>query len=114
MPVPQPARSAPSDPPSAAGVREVLSRERAESTAAVLRVVSDPTRLQILSLVHTADDGRVRVVDLTRALGLRQPTVSHHVKVMTEAGVLTREPTGREVWYGIEPTRLSAIADLLR
>ena len=77
-------------------------------------MVSDPTRLQLLSLIHESVDGRARVVDLTRALGLRQPTVSHHVGLMADAGVLRRSPVGREVWYSIEVERLSAIADLLR
>ena len=88
-------------------VRAALSRAQAEDTATVLRVVSDPTRLQILSLIHTSANQRARVTELTVALGLRQPTVSHHLKVMTE-------PIGREVWYHIVPTRLDAIADLLR
>lgn len=92
----------------------VLSREQAVDTAEVLRVVSDPTRLQLLSLIHHSVDGRARVTDLTRALGLRQPTVSHHLRVMTEAGVLHREPAGREAWYSIEAERLQAISDLLR
>nr|WP_300403059.1 metalloregulator ArsR/SmtB family transcription factor [uncultured Rhodococcus sp.] len=95
-------------------VRAALSRAQAEDTATVLRVVSDPTRLQILSLIHTSANQRARVTELTVALGLRQPTVSHHLKVMTEAGVVAREPIGREVWYHIVPTRLDAIADLLR
>jgi ArsR family transcriptional regulator len=95
-------------------LRAALSREQAEDTAALLRVVSDPTRLQILSLVHHSEDGRTRVADLTRTLGLRQPTVSHHLKVMNEAGIVSRDPVGREVWYAIVPERLDAIADLLR
>jgi ArsR family transcriptional regulator len=95
-------------------VRATLSRERAERTASVLRVVSDPTRLQILSLIHHSLDQQARTADLTKALGLRQPTVSHHLKVMHEAGVLDRERSGRESWYTIAPEGLSAIADLLR
>ncbi|WP_407319586.1 metalloregulator ArsR/SmtB family transcription factor [Isoptericola halotolerans] len=96
------------------GLRLTLSRELAESTAAVLRVVSDPTRLQILGILRASPDGAARVSDLTRALGLRQPTVSHHVKVMREAGILNRRPEGREVWYAIDPARLDAVGDLLR
>lgn len=80
----------------------------------MLRVVSDPTRLQILSLIHEADGQHLRVVDLTHALGFKQPTVSRHLKVMTQTGVLARDPVGREVWYSIVPRRLDAIADLLR
>ncbi|MDR7381125.1 ArsR/SmtB family transcription factor [Promicromonospora iranensis] len=95
-------------------LRSTLSRGQAEDTAAVLRVVSDPTRLQILSLIHHSDERRIRVVDLTRALGLRQPTVSYHLKVMNEAGIVSRDPVGREAWYAIVPQRLGMIADLLR
>lgn len=80
----------------------------------MLSVVSSAVRLQILSLIHHSVDEKARVVDLTKALGLRQPSVSHHLKVMTEAGILVREPVGREVWYAIVPNRLTAIADLLR
>lgn len=80
----------------------------------MLSVVSNPTRLQILSLIHHSPDGHARVVDLTTVLELRQPTVSHHMKVMTEAGIVARQPIGREAWYSIVPERLSAIADLLR
>ncbi len=80
----------------------------------MLSVVSNPTRLQILSLIHHGTDARARVADLTAALGLRQPTVSHHMKVMHEAGIVSRDPVGREVWYSIVPERLSMIADLLR
>ena len=104
----------PDGTPLRPALRATLSREQAEDTAALLRVVSDPTRLQILSLVHHSEDGRARVADLTRALGLRQPTVSHHLKVMNEAGIVSRDPVGREVWYAIVPERLDAVADLLR
>ncbi|WP_197522481.1 ArsR/SmtB family transcription factor [Occultella aeris] len=105
---------APAGPGPGGALRSALSREQAEDTASLLRVVSDPTRLQILSLIHHSVEERARVADLTRALGLRQPTVSHHLRVLTEAGILSREPVGREVWYGIVPDRLAAIADLLR
>jgi ArsR family transcriptional regulator len=91
-----------------------LTKEQAEDTAQVLSVVSSAVRLQLLSLIHNSVNGRARVVDLTNALGLRQPTVSHHLKVMSEAGIVSRDPVGREVWYEIVPQRLSAIADLLR
>lgn len=56
----------------------------------LLRVVSVPTRLQLLSLIHHSVDGRARVVDLTAALQFRQPTISHHLRVLDEAGVVER------------------------
>ncbi|WP_210727965.1 ArsR/SmtB family transcription factor [Cellulomonas septica] len=95
-------------------LRAAMARERAEDISRLLRVVSEPTRLQLLSLIFQAPDGRARVVDLTAALRLRQPTISHHLKLMDEAGIVAREPIGREVWYSIVPGRLEAIGDLLR
>lgn len=91
-----------------------MAREQAEDISRLLRVVSDPTRLQLLSLIHSSPQGRARVVDLTDALAFRQPTISHHLKILDEAGVVTGERAGREVWYSIVPERLSAIGDLLR
>jgi len=115
-----PARREPSTPKGepalglAHALRLALTKEQAEDTAQMFSVVSNPTRLQILSMIHHSPQGVARVVDLTAALDLRQPTVSHHMKVMYEAGIVSREPAGREVWYSIVPERLTAIADLLR
>ena len=91
-----------------------LNRDDAERLATLLKVVSDPTRLQILSMIHGSTDAEACVGDLYPGLGLRQPTVSHHLKLMSEAGLLRRDKRGREVWYSIEPHRLPAIADILR
>lgn len=95
-------------------LRVALSRQQAEDTAGLLRVVSDAARIRLLSLIYNSVDGSARVTDLTEAMGLTQPTVSRHLKIMTEAGILHRDPVGREVWYSIDSDRLSAIADLLR
>lgn len=95
-------------------LRTALSKEQADDTASMLRVVSDGTRIRLLSLIHNSVDGSARVSDLTEAIGLRQPTVSRHLKLMADAGVLERRPVGREVWYSINAGRLSSIADLLR
>ncbi|MGC5627200.1 ArsR/SmtB family transcription factor [Georgenia sp. Z1344] len=105
-PAPAPAPSSP--------VQAVLGREQAEATASMLRVVSDPSRLQLLSLIQNAPNGHARITDLTVALGLRQPTVTYHVKVLVEAGVVRREARGREVLLSIVPDRLTTISDLLR
>ncbi|GEL48161.1 transcriptional regulator [Cellulomonas hominis] len=100
--------------PAPTPLHTALSREQAESTASLLRVVSDPTRLQLLSLMHHSENGEACVSDLARALGFRQPTVTYHLKVLADAGVVTREPRGRQVWCSILPDRLAAIGDLLR
>lgn len=91
-----------------------MSRGDAERLAGLLRVVSDPTRLQLLSMIVSAPAGEACVSDLTKPLGLRQPTVSHHLRLMAEAGLLQRERRGKQVWFSIVPQRLSAIADILR
>jgi len=70
------------------------------------KALSDPSRLRLLSLVAAHDGGEATVVDLTEPLGLSQPTVSHHLKILVEAGLLTREK--RSVWsyYALVPGAL--------
>lgn len=92
----------------------LLDRSTAEQLARTLRAVADPTRLQVLSLLNAAPNGEAVVRDLVEPLGLRQPTISHHLRIMFEEGLLTREPRGREVVYAIAADRRAEIADLLR
>ncbi|MFC7621517.1 ArsR/SmtB family transcription factor [Microlunatus sp. GCM10028923] len=91
-----------------------LARDAAESLAQTLRVVADPTRLQLLSMIQGSSSQEATVGDLANHLGLRQPTITHHLRLMHEEGLLLREQRGRNVWYSIAPDRRSAIADLLR
>jgi len=93
---------------------EPLDRSSAELLARTLRTVADPTRLQLLSLIHAAPRHEGRVTDLAEVLGLRQPTVSHHLRIMTEDGLLIREQRGREAWFSIASDRSSSIIDLLQ
>jgi ArsR family transcriptional regulator, arsenate/arsenite/antimonite-responsive transcriptional repressor len=80
----------------------------AESLAGALRVVADPARLRLVSLIAASPDAEACVCELTPALGLSQPTVSHHLRVLHEAGILDREKRGRWVFYRLnaEPLRL--------
>ena len=87
-----------------------LGADEAEEVAAALRVVADPARLRLLSLISTAEGGEACVCNLTAPLGLSQPTVSHHLKVLSDAGLLEREQRGRWAYYRVVPERL----DLLR
>lgn len=91
-----------------------LSRPAAETLAKTLRLVADPTRLQLLSMINGSPGQEVTVGELTQHLGLRQPTISHHLRLMFEDGLLEREQRGRHVWYSIAADRRDAIADLLR
>jgi ArsR family transcriptional regulator len=86
-----------------------LGDQAAEGLAAALRVVADATRLRLLSLIAASPDGEGCVCDLTAPLGLSQPTVSHHLKVLSEAGVLDREKRGRWVYYRINAEPLAAL-----
>jgi len=80
--------------------------------APALAVLADPTRARIVQLIRVADDGRVLVGRLAEELGLRQPTVSHHMSVLHAAGLVIREPDGRRAWYSIAPDEADRIAAL--
>ena len=86
-----------------------ISAEEAEHLASRLKALSDPTRLQLLSHVAAAGCGDVCACDLTEPLGISQPTVSHHMKKLVDAGLLTREQKGRWAHYSVVP---SAFAEL--
>ncbi|MFS0733855.1 metalloregulator ArsR/SmtB family transcription factor [Microbacterium sp. 1P10UB] len=100
--------------PAGSGSNPPLERSAAEDLARTLRAVADPTRLQLLSVILDSGDGRATVTQLTEALGLRQPTVTHHVRILVEDGLLAREPEGKYVWLSVTPDRRPAIEDLLR
>ena len=91
----------------------VLDRQDAVRLAQVLRAVADPARLQVISLIRAAPGGEVCVADLVRELGLSQPTVSHHLRVLYDAGLLRRERRGKWVWYTVSGERLDEIRKLL-
>ncbi|WP_208008520.1 metalloregulator ArsR/SmtB family transcription factor [Agromyces protaetiae] len=78
-----------------------------------IAVLADPTRARILRLIRDSADGRALVSRLAETLGLRQPTVSHHMKALLADGFVTREPEGRVVWYSIAPDRYDAVVALL-
>lgn len=78
-----------------------LSREQAERLARVLKSLADPARLQIIALVNASPAGEVCACDLVAPLGLSQPTVSHHLKTLHEAGVLSRARRGNWIYYRV-------------
>lgn len=91
----------------------VLSREQAENVARVLKAVADPTRIQLLSMIEGSENGEACVCDLTEPLGLTQPTISHHLKIMVEAGILAREKRGVWAWYSVVPDQVEAVRAFL-
>lgn len=90
-----------------------LRREHAALVARSLKVLANATRLQILSVILGAPERRATVRTLTEAVSLRQPTVSQHLHLLLEAGVVEREPRGREVLYSIHPDMVDTVTDLV-
>ncbi len=89
-----------------------LTRKDANELSILLKAVADPVRLQLLSIIRAADAHEACVCDLTDAVQLSQPTVSHHLKVLTDAGLLTRERRGSWAWFALVPSRLDDIASI--
>lgn len=89
-----------------------MDRASAEALARLLKAVADPARLQLLALIRASESGAACACDLTGPLGLSQPTVSHHLKVLTEAGLVTREQRGTWAWFSLVPDRLAEIASV--
>jgi ArsR family transcriptional regulator len=90
-----------------------LDRDDAEELAGAFKALSDPARLRLLSLIADQPEGEACVCYLTEPLGLSQPTVSHHLKLLNEAGLLDREKRGAWVYYRIVPERVAALRDAL-
>jgi ArsR family transcriptional regulator len=87
-----------------------LSGADAEKLAHALKAVADPARLQLLSMVAAQDDGEACICDMTGPVGLSQPTVSHHMKILVDAGLLLREQRGKWAYYRLVPRALDELA----
>jgi ArsR family transcriptional regulator len=90
-----------------------LEADEAQRLAASLKVLADPARLRLLSLIQAQPDGEACVCHLTEPLGLGQPTVSHHLKVLREAGLVEREQRGSWAYYRVIPEPLAALRAVL-
>ncbi len=94
-------------------VREPLDPATAVSLARVFKAIGDPARLRLVSIVAAHDGGEACVCELIEPLGLSQPTVSHHLRVLVDAGLLHREQRGVWAYYSIVPAALDALATVL-
>ncbi len=90
-----------------------LTERRAVTLAHDFAVLSDPVRLRLLSLLASAPTGEACVCELVEPLDRSQPTVSHHLKVLSEAGLIVGEKRGRWVWYRAVPERLAPLRGVL-
>ena len=102
---------------AAGGCCSVLAEPIAAETAAELakwfHALADPARLRLLSLIAAQSEGEVCACDLVEPLGRSQPTVSHHLKVLYEAGLVDKDKRGSWIWYRVVPERLGALRDAL-
>src|SRR6478609_3883113 len=83
------------------------------SNARTLKAIADPARLRLLSIIAARDGGEACVCDLTEPLGLTQPAVSHHLKVLVDAGLLIRDKRGIWAYFTLVPGVLNSLADVL-
>ena len=90
-----------------------LTAEQAEQVAPLLKALGDPVRLRLMSMIASHPGGEVCVCDLTSAFDLSQPTISHHLKVLHDSGLLSREKRGVWVYYRARLEALTALAALI-
>lgn len=88
-----------------------LSESAADDLAAAFKVLADPARLRLLSMIASSDEACA--CDLVEPIGRSQPTVSHHLAVLTDAGLLHREKRGKWAYYRVVPERLAVLRDAL-
>ena len=93
--------------------KEPLTVQQAEQIAPLVKALADPVRLRLLSLIASHQDGEACVCDLNDAFDLSQPTISHHLKMLHEVGLLDRSKRGVWVYYAVRPGALSSLGSLI-
>jgi ArsR family transcriptional regulator, arsenate/arsenite/antimonite-responsive transcriptional repressor len=94
-------------------LRQPITAGQAADLARLLKALADPVRLQLVSMVAAHDGGEACVCELTGPLGLTQPTISHHLKILVDAGIFTRDKRGVWAYYALVPSALDALAAVL-
>lgn len=94
------------------GLTTPLKRTDAEQLASLLKALADPTRLQLISAMNASAGSEACVCDLAELVDVSQPTTSHHLKVLTDVGLITREKRGTWVWYSLNQERWREISHL--
>ena len=95
-------------------LHEPITASQAADLARMFKALADPTRLRLVSMVAAHDGGEACVCELTEPLGLTQPTISHHLKILVDAGIFTRDKRGDWAYYSLVPAALDALAAVLR
>jgi ArsR family transcriptional regulator len=94
-------------------VRGPLETDRASVIAGMFKALGDPVRLRLLSMIASAPDGEICVCDLTGEFALTGPTISHHLRILREAGLVDSDRRGTWVYYRPVPDTLTVLADVL-
>jgi ArsR family transcriptional regulator len=94
-------------------LREPITASQAADLARLLKALADPTRLRLVSMVAAHEGGEACVCELTEPLGLTQPTISHHLKILVDAGIFTRDKRGVWAYYALVPAVLGALSAVL-
>jgi ArsR family transcriptional regulator len=94
-------------------LREPLTASQAADLAFILKSLADPTRLRLVSMVAAHEGGEACVCDLTDPLDLTQPTISHHLRILVDAGIFTRDKRGKWAYYRLVPGALDAVSAIL-
>ena len=90
-----------------------MPQEQAEVLAKALKAIADPARLRLISIIAASEGQEACVCDLTEPLEIGQPTVSHHLKILTDAGFVTRSKRGSWAYYALVPGALASLSRLL-
>ncbi|HEV2375368.1 MAG TPA: metalloregulator ArsR/SmtB family transcription factor [Streptosporangiaceae bacterium] len=94
-------------------LRQPITASQAADLARLLKSLADPTRLRLVSMVAAREGGEACVCELTEPLGLTQPTISHHLKILVDAGIFTRDKRGVWAYYALVPSALDALSAVL-
>ena len=94
-------------------LRQPITASQAADLARLLKALADPTRLRLVSMVAAHEGGEACVCELTEPLGLTQPTISHHLKILVDAGIFTRDKRGVWAYYALVPSAMEALSAVL-
>jgi ArsR family transcriptional regulator len=94
-------------------LHEAITASQADSLAHMLKALAEPTRLRLVSMIAAHEGGEACVCELTEPLNLTQPTISHHLKILVDAGILTRDKRGVWAYYTLVPSALDALSAVL-
>jgi ArsR family transcriptional regulator len=95
-------------------LRQPITAGQASDLARMFKALAEPTRLRLVSMVAAHEGGEACVCELTDPLGLTQPTISHHLKILVDAGIFTRDKRGVWAYYALVPSAMDALSQVLR